>query len=117
MLIYKVKYRISMSWASEFEGEESSVIWLNSSSNLEKVNEALSLSGEAVNDVLIVVGGWSLEEEAQVGKDWTHSFVVDRHSCEKFTQNDHVDHQWSCKERVFTDVVRRDGVDSVHEDA
>jgi hypothetical protein len=100
---------------SEFEGEEGSIVRLDASSDLEKVAEALSLSGEGVDDVLVVVGGWGLEEEAQVGEDWAHLLVVDGHSGKKLTEDDHIDHQWSGKEGVLTDVVGRDGVDTIHE--
>lgn len=63
-----------------------------------------------------MVGGWSLEEEAQVGENWAHLFLIDSHSGEEFTENNHVDHQGSGKERVLTDVVGRNGVDAIHED-
>ena len=84
--------------SSEFEGKEGSVIWLDAGGGLEQVDEALSLSGEAVDDVLVVVGRWSLEEEAQVGENWAHLLVVDRHSGEKLTKDDHIDHQRSGEE-------------------
>jgi hypothetical protein len=75
------------------------------------------LSREAVDDILVVVGGWSLEEEAQVGEDWAHWLVVDLHSSHELTEDDHIDHQWSGKERVLADVVGGDRVGAIHEDA
>ena len=101
---------------SELEGQESSIIWLISSGNLQEVNEGLSLSGETVNDVLLMVGDWSLEEETQVGEDWSHRLIIDRHSCEELTQDDHVVHQWTGQEGIRAHGVCIDGVDTVHED-
>ena len=83
---------------SEFEGEEGSIVGLNTGGNLEEVDQALSLSGEAVDHVFVVVGGWGLEEEAQVGENWAHCFVIDLHSGEEFAKDDHIDHERSGKE-------------------
>jgi flavin reductase (DIM6/NTAB) family NADH-FMN oxidoreductase RutF len=55
-----------MSTSSIIEGKKSCVINLVSGGNLKEVEESLSLSGERVDDVLLVVGDWSLEEEVQV---------------------------------------------------
>ena len=87
-----------------------------SSRNLQEVDESLSLSAEAVNNVLLVVGDWSLEEEAQVGEDWAHGLVVDLHSGEEFSKDDHIDHEWSGEKGVLAHVVGVDGVDTVNED-
>jgi len=63
-----------------------------------------------------VVGDWSLEEEGEVGEDWSHGLIVDGHSCHELTEDDHVDHQWSGEKGILTDVVGGDGVDTIHED-
>ena len=105
-----------MSTSSIVEGKKSCVINLVSCGNLKEVEESLSLSGERVDDVLLVVGDWSLEEEVQVGEDWAHGLSVNFHSSEKLTENNHIDHQRSGKERIFANVVGADGADTVHED-
>jgi len=102
---------------SELESKEGAIIGLDAGGGLEQVDEALSLSGEAVDDVLLVVGGWGLEEEAEVGEDWAHGLVVDLHPGEQLAEDDHIDHQGSGEERVLTNVVGGNGVGAVHEDA
>ena len=87
-----------------------------SSGDLQEVDEGLSLSGERVDDVLLVVGDWSLEEEVQVREDWAHGLVVNLHSGEEFSKNDHIDHEWSGEKGIFANVVGIDGADTVHED-
>lgn len=103
--------------SSELESKEGAIVWLDAGSGLQQVDQALSLSGEAVDDIFVVVGGWRLEEEAQVGEHWAHWLVVDFHSSEELTEDDHIDHQRSGKERVLADIVGGDGVGTIHEDA
>ena len=100
---------------SEAKSHESSVINLISSSGLQKVDKRFSLSCKTVDNVFRVVGDWSLEEKAQIWKNWSQRLLVNTHSGEKLSQNYHVDHQWSSEEGVFADVVSWNRVHSVHE--
>lgn len=63
-----------------------------------------------------MIGDRGLKEEAEVGEDWAHVLIIDLHPCEKFAEDDHIDHQWNGKERVLTDVVGGNSINSVHED-
>ena len=104
------------STSSIVESQEGCVIWLISGGDLKEVDKGLSLSGERVDDVLLVVGDWSLEEEVQVGENWAHGLVVNLHSGEELTKNNHVDHEWGGKEGIFANIVGVDGANTVHED-
>ena len=101
---------------SESEREKGLIIWADSSCCLQEVHESLSLSGEAVHDVLWVIRNGGLEEEGQVGENWSERFAINLDSAEDLSQDDHVKHNGNSKERVLTDVVRRDSVNSSHED-
>lgn len=103
-------------WPSEFEWKQSSVIRQDTCSNLQKVDEGLSLAWEAVDYVLFVVGDRSFKEERQVGKDRSHLFTINLHSWEKLGENDHIVHKRNCEEGVFTDVVGWDRVSATHKD-
>ena len=62
---------------SELKREEGRVIRKDSSSDLQQVDQSLSLAGEAVDHVLFVVGNGRLEEEREVGEDGAHLLIVD----------------------------------------
>ena len=81
------------------------VIRAYAGSCLEEVDQCLSLSGEAVDYVLGVVGDRGLEEERQVGEDGAEGLAIDFNSGEEFSKDEHVDHDGDSKERVLTDVV------------
>jgi hypothetical protein len=42
--------------------------------------------------------------------------VINPHSWQKLSENNHIDHDRDSEERVFADVVWWDGIDSIHED-
>jgi hypothetical protein len=102
--------------SSELEGEEGSVVGQNTRGNFEQVDESFPLTREAVNDVLVVVRDRSLKEERQVGEDGTHLLAVDLHPGEELGKHDHIVHKWNGKQRILTDVVSRNSVDTAHED-
>ncbi len=90
---------------SEVEGEEGLIVGADASGSLQQVDKGLSLSCEAVHNVLGVVGNRRLEEEGQVGKDGTKGLMIDLHSRENLSKNDHVDHNGDGQKRVLTDVI------------
>ena len=100
---------------SEVEGEEGLIVGADTGGSLQQVDQGLSLSGEAVHHILRVVSNWCLEEEGQVGKDGTKGLVIDLHSREKLSKNDHVDHNGDGQKRVLTDVIWWNSVDTIHE--
>ncbi len=63
-----------------------------------------------------MIGGWSLEEEREVREDRSESLSVNLHSREKFSQHNHINHDWNGEERVLTDVIGGNSVYSIHED-
>lgn len=63
-----------------------------------------------------MIGDGRLEEEAEVRQHGTHGLIINFHSREELTENNHVDHERSRKERILAHVVRRNGTRSVHED-
>jgi len=101
---------------SEFESKEGAVIRLETSGDLKDVDKRFSLFGETVDDILLVVSDGSFEEETQIRENWAHGFTVDLHPGEELSEDNHVDHEGGSQERVLTDVVGGDGVDTVHED-
>jgi len=74
------------------------------------------LSRETVHDILFVVGDWGLEEERKVREDGAEFLVVDLHSGEELSEDDHVVHERGGEEGVLADVVGGDRVGTVHED-
>ena len=61
-----------------------------------------------------MIGYGSLKEEWKIRKDGAHWLIVDLHSGEQFSKNNHINHNWDGKKRVFTDVVRHKSVHTVH---
>lgn len=100
---------------SVVEREESLIVRADAGGRLEEVDQGLTLSREAVHNVLGVIRNRRLEEEGQVGEDGSESFAVDVDSAEELAEDEHVDHDGHGQQRVLTDVVRGDGVHSVHE--
>ena len=106
---------MSFSSLSELEWKKGSVVGQDTGGYLKQVHEGLSLAGETVNDVLLVVGNWRLKEEWQIGKDWTHLLAVNFHSGEQVSKNNHIVHQRYGKQRVLADIVGADSVGTIQE--
>jgi len=62
-----------------------------------------------------VVRNRGLEEEREVGKDWTHLLTVDFHSREELTEHNHVHHKGNGQEGIFADIVSADSISTIEE--
>jgi len=63
-----------------------------------------------------VVSDWRLKEEGEVGKNGSKILAVYLDPGEDLSEDDHVNHYRNSKERILTNVVGGDRVDTTHED-
>lgn len=73
------------------------------------------MSIEGVDNILVVVGNWCLEEEAEVAQDGAKRLIVNFDARKQFTQDKHIVHKGNSKEGILTHIVRADGVGSTEE--
>ena len=99
---------------SKLESKEGAIIWLHTGGDLEQIYKALTLSRETVDDIFIMIRRRSLEKETKIRQHWSHLLFVDCHSCEKFTENNHINHERSRKQRILTNIVRSNGIRPIH---
>ena len=79
-VVCKCTPSLMRSYCSEVEGEKGLIIRAYTSSSLQEVDQCLSLSCEAVDNVFWVVGDGCLEEERKVGKNGAEALAINLHS-------------------------------------